>query len=115
MDLQPTLGDLGTALVAHAVGALIELGESSFDLRGLPKHLIMSGHLGEALDGDARAIAHALSERDAAGGVRRCGHASSPGLNIALLGEQNPAHIVGHATSVPDSAVYAPSARRSSS
>ena len=101
MDLESTLGDRRFARIAYAVGAFIELAQCARYFLGLPQELLVSGHLGESLDGDARAIAHTLAEGDAAGGIRGSGEVRSARVEVPLLGEQKLTDVVSHPHSLP--------------
>lgn len=87
MDLESTLGDRRFARIAYAMGAFIDFAQSACYFRGLPQELLVSGHLGEALDCDARAVADALAEGDAAGGIRRRREVRSARVEVPLLGK----------------------------
>ena len=85
MDLESTLGDSGSTRIAYAVGAFIEFAQCACYFLGLPQELLVSGHLGEAHNCDARAVADALAEGDAAGGIGRRRQVRSARVEVPLL------------------------------
>jgi len=101
MDLESTLGDRRFARIAYAVGAFIELAQCACYFLGLPQELLVSGHLGEALNCDARAVADALAKGDAAAGIRGRCQISRSILKFPLLSKQDLTDVVSHPHSLP--------------
>ncbi len=110
MDLESTLGDRRFARIAYAVGAFVEFAQCACYFLGLPQELLVSGHLGEALDCDARAVADSLAEGDAAGGIGRRRQVRSAGVKVPLLGKQDLTDVFSHPHSLPAALVETPRA-----
>ena len=101
MDFESPLGDHCTARVALAVGAFIELAQCACYFLGLPQELLVCGDLGDALDGEARAVTHPLAKGDAAAGIRGRCQISRSILRFPLLSKQDLTDVVSHPHSLP--------------